>query len=99
MLLGFEELCRKEVIDISTGERLGFIDDIEIDIESGAVRSLIIYGGARFLGLLGRADDAVIACSEIRVVGDEVVLVERSGNSLHTKSTKKRGNSFSSLWK
>ena len=36
MLLGFEELCRKEVIDISTGERLGFIDDIELDIESGS---------------------------------------------------------------
>ena len=30
MLLSFDELCRKEVIDIATGERLGYIDDIEL---------------------------------------------------------------------
>ena len=45
MLLSFEELCRKEVIDIATGERLGFIDDIEVDMASGSVEKLVIYGG------------------------------------------------------
>ncbi|WP_294410535.1 YlmC/YmxH family sporulation protein [uncultured Ruminococcus sp.] len=99
MLLGFEELCRKEVIDISTGERLGFIDDIELDIESGTVKSLIIYGGARLFGFFGREEDSVIACSEIKVIGSDVVLVERPKDSLHMKSTKKSGNSFLSLWK
>jgi YlmC/YmxH family sporulation protein len=99
MLLGFEELCRKEVIDISTGERLGFIDDIELDIESGSVKSLIIYGGARFWGILGKEEDSVIACSEIKVVGDDVVLVERSENSTRMKSTKNSRNSFLSLLK
>ena len=99
MLLGFEELCRKEVIDISTGERLGFIDDIELDIESGTVKSLIIYGGARLWGFFGREEDSVIACSEIKVIGSDVVLVERPKESLHMKSTKNGRNSFLSLLK
>ena len=99
MLLGFEELCRKEVIDISTGERLGFIDDIELDIQSGIVKSLIIYGGVRFFGFIGKEEDSVIACSEIKVVGDDVVLVERSENTSRMKSTKNGRNSFLSLWK
>lgn len=99
MLLGFEELCRKEVIEISTGERLGFIDDIELDMESGTVKSLIIYGGARFLGFLGRVEDTVIACSEIKVIGEDVVLAERSHENQRVKSLKNRKNSFLSLLK
>ena len=99
MLLGFEELCRKEVIDISTGERLGFIDDIELDIESGSLKSLIIYGGARLFGLLGREADTVISCADIRVIGDEVVLVERTESSTGTNSTKRNRNSVLSLLK
>ncbi|SEH37984.1 sporulation protein, YlmC/YmxH family [Ruminococcus flavefaciens] len=99
MLLSFEELCRKEVIDIATGERLGFIDDIEVDIESGSVRSLIIYGGAKLLGLLGREDDTIIFCKDIKVVGEDVVLIERDKSSESAKSTKSRKTSFLSLLK
>lgn len=99
MLLSFEELCRKEVIDIATGERLGFIDDIEVDIESGSVRTLVIYGGARLLGLFGREDDTIISCRDIKVVGEDVVLVERDKSAESAKSTKSRKNSFLSLLK
>lgn len=98
MLLGFEELCKKEVIDISTGERLGFIDDIELDIESGSVKSLVIYGGTRLFGFFGKDNDEVISCSDIKVVGSDVVLVERASQELSTKSTKNSRNSFLSLF-
>ena len=99
MLLSFEELCRKEVIDIATGERLGFIDDIEVDIESGSVRSLIIYGGARLWGIFGRVNDMVISCKDIKVVGEDVVLVERDKSAGSAQLTKYRKNSFLSLLK
>lgn len=96
MLLGFEELCKKEVIDIATGDRLGFIDDIEIDTESGAVKSFIIYG-TRFLGLFGRTNDTVISCADIRVVGEETVLIERSAMIRETNFTKRSRKRFISL--
>ncbi|MBP5578622.1 MAG: YlmC/YmxH family sporulation protein [Ruminococcus sp.] len=99
MLLGFDEICRKEVIDMVSGERLGFIDDIEIDTENGSVESLIIYGGARLFGLLGRAADTVISCADIRVIGDEVVLVERTESSAKSNSTKRSRNRVLSLLK
>nr|WP_242838316.1 YlmC/YmxH family sporulation protein [Ruminococcus flavefaciens] len=97
--LCFDDICRKEVIDMTSGERLGFIDDIELDIESGSVTSLIIYGGQRLFGLLGRTDDTVLSCSEIKVVGEDIILVERSSESPEMKWTKKRRNSLSSLLK
>ena len=97
-MMKFEDLCRKEVIDISTGERLGFIDDIELDLNDSSVKSLVIYGGARLFGLFGREQDTIISCSDIKVVGSEVVLVERSANKnliFSTNNEKKR--SLSSL--
>ena len=99
MLLGFDELCRKEVIDIVSGDRLGFIDDIEIDTDRGSVRSLIIYGGSRLFGIFGRESDTVISCEDIRVIGDEVVLVERSGTHNESNFTKRSRNSKLSLLK
>lgn len=97
-MMKFEDLCRKEVIDISTGERLGFIDDIELDLNDSSVKSLVIYGSARLLGLFGREADTIISCEDIKVVGSDVVLVERSSNNnliFSTNNEKKR--SLSSL--
>ena len=99
MLLSFDELCRKEVIDIATGERLGYIDDIELETENGSVSSLIIYGTARLFGLFGREHDTVISCSDIRVIGDEVVLVQRSEQPESAQSIKYRQKGFLSLLK
>lgn len=80
-MMKFDDLCRKEVIDISTGERLGFIDDIELDLSDSSVKSLVIYGNARLFGLFGREEDIIISCSDIKVVGSDVVLIERSKNA------------------
>jgi YlmC/YmxH family sporulation protein len=99
MLHGFEELCRKEVIDIATGQRLGFIDDIELDIENGRVSSLVIYGGIRLFGLLGRGGDTVISCSDIRVVGEDVLLVELGERRTESKFTKNSTKGILSLLK
>lgn len=99
MQVSFEELCKKEVIDISTGERLGFIDDVELDLGKSAAGSLIIYGGMRILGLFGREEDVIISCDEIRVVGSDVVLVELSRRSKETYFTNNGRKRFSSLLK
>ena len=99
MLLGFDELCRKEVIDIVSGDRLGFIDDIEIDTDSGHVRSLIIYGDTRFFGLFGRDSGTVISCEDIKVIGKEVVLIERSVTKYESNFTKRSRNGVLSLLK
>ncbi len=99
MLLGFDELCRKEVIDIASGDRLGYIDDIEIDTEKGRVSSLIIYGGPRIFGLFGHDCDITVSCADIRVIGEDVVLIERSGTDTGTKFTKRSRNGILSLLK
>ena len=88
MICRLEDLRRKEVIDILTGERLGYIDDAEMNIEKSAVQSFVIYGRERLFGILGREDDVVIPCSEIKVVGNDVVLIKHSETASFTELKK-----------
>lgn len=95
MLCSLEELRSKEVIDIRTGERLGYIDDVRFDTDTAEVKALLIYGGYKLFGLLGRDDDTEIPCGCIEVIGSDVVLVDRSGLVF---STNIRKNGFKNLF-
>lgn len=94
MVCSLDELRSKEVIDIQTGEKLGYIDDIRMDISSSEVLSLVIYGGYRFFGLFGKENDTEIPCDSVKVIGSETILVE--GVSL--MCTKSRFRGFKSLF-
>ena len=41
-IIGFCELKRKEVINVRDGARLGCVCDLEIECESGLVKSLVV---------------------------------------------------------
>ncbi len=69
------DLCNKEVIHIEKGIRIGYIDDVEVDIESCKLISIVIYGRAKFWGLFGREDDIIIMWDQIEVIGKDTVLV------------------------
>ena len=97
MQCSFEALRNKEVIDIENGERLGFIDDVEINLSTAEVNALIIFGREKFFGLLGHEENIVIPCQEIKVVGNDVILIARSKSysSFNIKNSKKCFESLS----
>ncbi|MDD6059434.1 MAG: YlmC/YmxH family sporulation protein [Ruminococcus sp.] len=99
MLCGIDDLRCKEVIDIATGERLGNIDDAEINLETAEVVSIVIYGRLRLFGLLGREEDIVLECGDIKVVGSDVVLVKRPERRFLSKDTNIGKISLKSLLK
>ena len=45
------DLRYKEVIDLTTGQRLGYVCDAEIDLEQGKIVSLIVPGQKKLGGL------------------------------------------------
>lgn len=95
MICSLEELRTKEVIDLKTGERLGLIDDLRLNTETSEVTALLIYGGYRFFGILGRERDTEIPCSAVKVIGRDTVLVD---GSLLTYSTNRRRKFLKSLF-
>lgn len=66
---------QKEVINVTTAERLGYIRDVEINERTGNIEAIIVPRRASFfLRLLG-GGEIIIPWSSIETVGSEIVLV------------------------
>ena len=79
-MLSTDKLKNKEVINMRDGRSLGFIYDIEVNLEKGTIDGVIIpaeRGLFRFFG--NREDDFVIKWDRIRTIGDDVVLEDLEG--------------------
>ena len=69
------DLRQKEVINISDGKRLGYIDDVEIDEENGVLKSAIIPNEGKLLGLFGKPSNYIIPWGCISRLGEDIILV------------------------
>ncbi len=78
------DLQKKEVINIKDGKRLGFLYDIEIDLEEGKIGAIIVPGKTRFFGLfsfLSKNEEYIISHDKIKKIGDDIILVEYDENN------------------
>ena len=66
----------KEVINITDGKRLGFVQDVTADLESGIITSIIVPGNNKLLNIFSSNNDIVIPWQNIKCIGDDVILVE-----------------------
>ena len=66
----------KEVINIKDGKRLGFVQDVCADLESGMITSIIVPGNNKILNMFSCSNEIVIEWSNIKCIGDDVILVE-----------------------
>lgn len=69
------ELKNNEVININDGTRLGFVTDIEFD-DLGKIKSLIIPGSPKFLGIFGRGSEICIPWENVEKVGNDLIIVK-----------------------
>ncbi|MBQ4568929.1 MAG: YlmC/YmxH family sporulation protein [Ruminococcus sp.] len=90
MICRIVELRHKEVINSSNGCRLGFVDDIEVDTVTSQVRSIIVFGRPRCFGLLGRCEDINIPWSDIKLIGEDTILVDTNMKYQQKKSKAQR---------
>ena len=90
MISCFSELRYKEVIDVHTGRRLGYVCDAELDLNDGRLMSLITPGRAKLFGLLGREDDYVLPWKCIVRMGSDIILVEPDESQGRRKREKRK---------
>ena len=77
-----DELKSKQVVCVKDGCVLGYVSDVELDVDTGELVSIIIFGKPRFFGILGREEDIVIPWKNIKVIGNETILVSTDPISL-----------------
>lgn len=66
----------KEVINIKTGEKLGFVLDVNADLETGKITSIIVPGSTKLFNLFSAGNEITIPWTSIKCIGSEIILVE-----------------------
>ena len=72
-------LRQKEVINIATGMRLGFVGDVEINFGDGRIESIVVPIQNRFFFFFGKNEEYIIPWNDIIRVGDDIILVDMPG--------------------
>ncbi len=70
------DLRYREVINVRDCRRLGFVGDIDFDLEKGCILAIIVPGPPTICGFLGREKEFVIPFCDIRQVGPDIILVD-----------------------
>ncbi|MGB9779994.1 YlmC/YmxH family sporulation protein [Caldanaerobacter sp.] len=70
------ELRDKEIIDINTGEKLGNIIDIDVNLEEGKIEGIILPKETGFFRLFSKEPEIYLPWSAIKKIGADVILVD-----------------------
>ena len=81
------DLRCKEIINVADGRRFGYVGDVELDLESGRIRALVVPGRLRLFGLLGREEDRYIPWDRVRRFGEDIILVEQEPRPARRRRT------------
>ena len=76
--------CR-EVINIRDCKRLGFVGDVDFDLENGCILAIIVPGPPTICGFLGCEKEFIIPYCCIRQVGPDIILVEEKEKEVSGK--------------
>jgi YlmC/YmxH family sporulation protein len=81
-MVRISEFQIKDVVNVSDGKRLGNIGDIEINLTTGKIESVVITGNGKVLGFFGKDDEIVIPWKNIIKIGQDVILVRHKVDNL-----------------
>lgn len=66
----------KEVINITDGKRLGFVQDVTANLETGTITSIIVPGNSKLFNIFSSGNEIVIPWEKVKCIGDDLILVE-----------------------
>lgn len=66
----------KEVVNINDGKRLGYVQDVYADLETGKITHLVVPGNNKLLNIFSTNNDIVIPWQNIKCIGEDIILVE-----------------------
>lgn len=72
----FSDLQEKEVINICDGKRLGYVEDLEFEQQSGKICTLIIPMDCGKWNVFSKTRAYYVPWRCIKRIGDDIILVE-----------------------
>ena len=75
-MIRISELRERDVVNVNDGRRLGLIKDLDLDLDKGLVKSIIIPASGGVWGKLARARDYIVPWDKIVKIGVDTILVD-----------------------
>ncbi len=66
----------KEVINIIDGKRLGYVQDVCADLETGTITHIIVPGSNKLMNFFTQNNNIVIPWKNVKCIGEDIILVE-----------------------
>ena len=66
----------KEVVNIKDGKRLGYVQDVCADLQTGKITSIIVPGSNKIINFFSSNNEIVIPWQNIQCIGDDLILVD-----------------------
>src|SRR5699024_8609596 len=79
IMITFTELQKKEVVMVQSGEKLGMIDDLEINEEEGVITAIIVINHAIKGSFFQKPEEIIIDWNQITTIGSDIILIEQQG--------------------
>lgn len=77
-MVRISEFQLKDVVNVTDGRKLGNIGDIDINLDTGKIESIIISQTGKLLGFFGKEDEIIIPWNQIIKIGTDVILVRHN---------------------
>lgn len=74
-MMKISDMQVKDIVNMENGKRLGFVTDIDINLETGQISALIINGSSKVMSFFNRNQELIIPWRNIYKIGDDVILV------------------------
>ncbi len=67
---------QKEVVNVRDGKILGFVIDVDAELTNGAIKSIVVAGVGKLIKSLGGKNNITIPWNNVKLIGEDVILVE-----------------------
>ncbi len=79
------ELECKNVIDVSCGKDIGYVIDLDIDVNLGKIVAIIVKPPFKISDLLNKEEKTVVLWEQIVRIGDDVIIISNSEGNPKTR--------------
>jgi YlmC/YmxH family sporulation protein len=69
------DLQCKEVVNVFDGARMGYVNDVELDVDNGRLCAIVVPGPWSFGSLFSKGEEYVVPWGQIEKIGDDIILV------------------------
>ena len=67
---------QKEVINVNDGKILGFVVDVDAELNTGSIKSIVVAQIGKLLKSIGGKNNITIPWEKIKLIGEDVIIVD-----------------------